>query len=191
LKIDRGILVDECLQTSGPDIFAAGDVAQVYDPFTGKSVVDTLWGPARGQGAVAGMNMAGLSTPYSKPVAFNVTRLAGLTTTIIGMVGKGRDDDLVSIARGDSETWRQLPDAIVAQDNFDVNRLRLLIGEKTLLGAIVMGDQTLSRPIQELVAQQADITTIRARLMAPGAPLADLIADFWTEWRFNRVPQQA
>jgi NADPH-dependent 2,4-dienoyl-CoA reductase/sulfur reductase-like enzyme len=191
LAVDRGILVDECLQTSHADIFAAGDVAQVFDPFSGKSVVDTLWGPARGQGTVAGMNMVGLRTPYSKPVAFNVTRLAGLTTTIIGMVGKGRDDDLVSIARGDSETWRQLPDAIVAQDNFEVNRLRLLIGEGTLLGAIVMGDQKLSRPIQELVAQQADITPIRDRLTAPGARLADLIADFWTQWRNVRVPQHA
>jgi NAD(P)H-nitrite reductase large subunit len=191
LEVDRGILVDEYLQTSHADIFAAGDVAQVYDPFSGKSVVDTLWGPARGQGTVAGMNMAGLRTPYSKPVAFNVTRLAGLTTTIIGMVGKGRDDDLVSIARGDSETWRQLPDAIIAQDNFEVNRLRLMIGEGTLLGAIVMGDQTLSRPIQELVAQRADITPIRDRLTAPGVALADVIADFWAEWRKARVPQHA
>jgi NAD(P)H-nitrite reductase large subunit len=191
IAIERGILVDEYLQSSQADIFAAGDVAQVFDPFAGKSVVDTLWGPARGQGTVAGMNMAGKRTPYSKPVAFNVTRLAGLTTTIIGMVGKGRDDDLVSIARGDSETWRQLPDAIVAQNNFDVNRLRLLIGDRTLLGAIVMGDQTLSRPIQELVAQQADITPLRARLLATGAKLADLIAAFWTQWRQSRELQPA
>lgn len=191
LEIDRGILVDEYLGTSQADIFAAGDVAQVYDPFTGKSIVDTLWGPARGQGTVAGLNMTGLRAPYVKPIAFNVTRLAGLTTTIIGMVGRGDDDDLVSIARGDSETWRQLPDAIIAQDNFEVNRLRLLIGARTLLGAIVMGDQTLSRPIQELVAQQADIRPIRDRLTAPGANIADLIADFWTQWRRFRVPEHA
>jgi NADPH-dependent 2,4-dienoyl-CoA reductase/sulfur reductase-like enzyme len=191
LKVDRGILVDEYLETSQADIFAAGDVAQVYDPFTGKSVVDTLWGPARGQGTVAGMNMTGRRVPYVKPIAFNVTRLAGLTTTIIGMVGRGDDDDLVSIARGDSETWRQLPDAIIAQDNFEVNRLRLLIGARTLLGAIVMGDQTLSRPIQELVAQQADISPIRDRLTAVGANIADLIADFWTQWRYFRVPKHA
>ena len=51
----------------------------------------------------------------SKLVPFNVTRLAGLTTTIIGTVGRGRDDDLVGIARGDSETWRQLADCMIAQ----------------------------------------------------------------------------
>lgn len=191
LAAERGLLVDEYLQTSEEDIFAAGDVAQVYDPFTKKSIVDTLWGPAREQGTVAGYNMAGKQLAYHKPIAFNVTRLAGLTTTIIGTVGRGRDEDLVSIARGDSETWRQLPDAIIAQDNFEVNRLRLLIGERTILGAIVMGDQTLSRPIQQLVAEQVDITQIRERLLQPHAPIADLIADFWTTWRSQHVHQHA
>jgi hypothetical protein len=129
------------------------------------------------------MNMAGHSTAFHKPPAFNVTRLAGLTTTIIGMVGRGEDGDLIGIARGDSETWRQLPDAIAAQDNFEINRLRILVGARTLLGAIVMGDQTLSRPLQQLVSRQIDITPIRSQLLQPNAPLADLIADFWTHWQ--------
>src|SRR3990172_5343238 len=107
LDTDRGILVNEYLQTSQPDIFAAGDVAQVFDPLTGKSVLDSLWGPARDQGRIAGSNMVAKTAVYLKPIAFNVTRLAGLTTTIIGAVGGGRDEDLVGIARGDSEIWRE------------------------------------------------------------------------------------
>src|SRR3990170_8790953 len=79
LETDRGILVNEFLQTSQPDIFAAGDVAQVYDPFMGKSILDSLWGPAREQGHIAGLNMFGQWTIYVKTIAFNVTRLAGLT----------------------------------------------------------------------------------------------------------------
>jgi NAD(P)H-nitrite reductase large subunit len=191
LDVDRGILVNEYMQTSAVDIYAAGDVAQVYDPFTGKSVVDSLWGPAREQGAAAGTNMAGIEIAYSKPVAFNITRLAGLTTTIIGKVGQGKDPDLLGIARGDSETWRQLPDSIAAQQDFEVNRLRIMLGEKTILGAIVMGDQTLSHALQSLVAQQVDITSIRGRLLESGAPLADLIAEFWTQWVKAHVPQYA
>lgn len=182
LAVDRGILVNEYLQTSDPAVFAAGDVAQVYDPLLGRSILDSLWGPAREQGWTAGLNMAGQRTAYVKAAPFNVTRLAGLPTTIIGTVGRGRDDDLVSIARGDSETWRQLPDAIVAQSGYEVNRLRLLIGERTLLGAVVMGDQTLSRPLQHMIANGTDITPIRARLLEPMARIADVIADFWAKW---------
>ena len=183
LNVDRGILVDEHLQTNDPDIYASGDVAQVFDPLSGRAVLDSLWNPAREQGQVAGMNMAGRKTAYLKSAPFNVTRLAGLTTTIIGTVGRGRDEDIVGIARGDSETWRDMPDAIAAQSGFDINHMRLMIGEKTLIGAIVMGDQTLSWPLQKMIAGGADISPIREKLMEPEAPVADLIADFWIKWR--------
>jgi NAD(P)H-nitrite reductase large subunit len=183
LATDRGILANETLQTNDPDIYVAGDVAQVYDPLSKRSIIDSLWGPAREQGYTAGLNMAGKQTAYIKKIPFNVTRLAGLTTTIIGTVGRGQDQDLIGIARGDSETWRALPDAIVAQKGFEVNRLRLLVGEKTLLGAVVMGDQKLSFPLEKIISDQADITPIRDKLLGPDAPIADIIADYWTTWR--------
>jgi len=183
LAIDRGVLANEYLQTNNPDIYVAGDVAQVYDPLSKRSIIDSLWGPAREQGYTAGLNMAGKQTAYIKKIPFNVTRLAGLTTTIIGTVGRGQDKDLVGIARGDSETWRSLPDAIVAQTGFEVNRLRLLVGEKTLLGAIVMGDQQLSFPLEKIISNHADISPIRDKLLYPNAPIGDIIADFWSNRR--------
>jgi NAD(P)H-nitrite reductase large subunit len=178
---ERGILVDEYMQTNLPDIFAAGDVAQVYDPVSGKQVLDSLWTPAREQGRVAGNNMSADKKAYLKPVAFNLTRLAGLTTTIIGTVGGGSDPDLLGIARGDSETWRQLPDAISAQDGFEINHLRLMIGENHILGAIVMGDQKLSSALQTIVRERIDISSIRVELLAPNAHIADILAAFWCE----------
>jgi len=186
IAVERGILVDEYLRTNLPDIFAAGDVAQVYDPASGKAMLDSLWGPAREQGAVAGLNMASSPEefqPYSKKVPFNVTRLAGLTTTIIGTVGQGRDDDLLGIARGDSETWRQLPDVLAVQSDFEVNRVRLLLGERQLVGAVVMGDQKLSHPLQHLIRQGVDISPIHERLLQPGAPLAEIIIEYWLDYQ--------
>jgi len=185
LAIDRGILVNEYLQTNDCDIYAAGDVAQAYDPMSGRSIIDSLWNPARQQGYIAGLNMAGRKTAYIKSAPFNVTRLAGLTTTIIGTVGRGRDEDLVGIARGDSETWRQLPESIAAQSGFDVNRLRLMIGEKKLLGAIVMGDQKLSLPLEKIISENVDISPIREHLLAPNAKVGDVIAEFWAGIKSN------
>ncbi len=192
LHVDKGILVDEYLQTSAPDVFAAGDVAQVFDPFSGASVLNTLWSAARAQGDVAGQNMAGSKLLYRKKVPLNVTRLAGLTTAIIGMVGRGVvDDDAPGIVRGDSETWRHLPDSIAAQSHFEVNRLRLMVGQQTLLGAIVMGDQTLSRPLYHLIGHQVNIMPIRTQLLNPQTHLADLLADFWTTWRQENGTSQS
>lgn len=183
LAIDRGILANEYLQSSDPDIFVAGDVAQVYDPMSKRSIIDSLWGPAREQGYAAGLNMTGQKKAYIKAAPFNVTRLAGVTTTIIGTVGRGYDEDIIGIARGDSETWRELPDSIVAQMGYDVNHLRLLVGETNLLGAIVMGEQKLSFPLEKIISSHADISPIRDKLLQPDAPIADIIAEFWTVWR--------
>jgi len=181
LAIERGILVNEYLQTNDPHIYAAGDVAQVHDPLTGRSVLDSLWSTAREQGFDAGLSMAGQKKPYVKTVPFNVTRLAGLTTTIIGAVGHGCDEDIMGIARGDSETWRQLPDVMVAQGGFNINSVRLLVGEEHLIGAVVMGDQKLSTPLQRIISEKINIASIRSKLLAKDAKVADVIADFWSQ----------
>lgn len=182
LQVDRGILVNEFMQTDDPDIFAAGDVAQVYDPLVGRPVCDTLWNPAREQGKVAGLNMTGQETPYLRSIPFNVTRLAGITTTIIGAVGRGgQDNDVTGIARGDSEIFRALPDAIMAQSGFDINRLRLIFVQRHLLGAVVMGNQMLSFPLQEIIQKKIDISAIREALLQPNARIADVIANWWAQ----------
>ena len=179
LTTDRGILTDESLQTSDADIFAAGDVSQVHDPLSGQSFIDTLWYPAREKGRVAALNMSGRRSIYKRKVAINVLRLAGVMTTIIGAVGSGSDDDLVSVARGSSETWQQLPNTIALESSTEINHLRLMIGEHTLVGAMVMGEQKLSIPLQDIISSKADITPIR-HLLQPGAPLGQIMMDFWT-----------
>lgn len=185
LEVDRGILVDEGMRSSNPKIFAAGDVAQAYDPFARRAVLDVLWPVARDQGRIAGINMTGGSAVYHKTVPLNVTRLAGLTTTIIGTVSTGgKDADTLGIVRGDSETWRAIPDALVAQQGFDVNRIRLMVGERTLVGAIVMGDQTLSRPLHQIIERQIDITPILPQLRAE-KDIAGVLAEFWSQVRMQ------
>jgi NADPH-dependent 2,4-dienoyl-CoA reductase/sulfur reductase-like enzyme len=196
LKAQRGIVVDEYLRTSVPDIWAAGDVAQAFDPAAGKAVMNTLWGVAVNQGRTAGLNMAGQVQPYRPGVPINVTRLARLTTTIIGTVGRGRDEDVAGLNRGDSEAWRQLAEAtqgtgpVTLERQSPAGRLRVVMGDRTLLGAIVMGDQAISRPLHDLIGQQADITPIRDRLLDPAASLEDLLAAYWNQWRSGHAAQK-
>jgi len=179
LEVERGILVNETMQTSQPDVFAAGDVGQVYDPVTGKKSLDMLWNPAREQGKAAGLNMAGNSAVYHRAVAVNVLRLGGVMTTIIGAIGSGKGDSQVSFMRGSSETWQQLPNTIAVAKGGGVNQLRLVLGERTIAGALLMGEQTLSIPLQELVSQQVDITSIRPQLLHADAPLGQVLMEFW------------
>ena len=181
IDIERGILVDETFKTSVEGIYAAGDVAQVWDPQAQKSVLDSLWWVAREQGRLAGINMAGVHEPYQRKVPFNVTRIGNITTTLIGCIGQPeKDEDLVAIARGDSETWRSSGDAFAVKKDAENNRIRLLIGNSTIEGALVMGDQTLSRPLQHLIAERIDITPIRETLMDNPDDLAEVIQNYWS-----------
>jgi 3-phenylpropionate/trans-cinnamate dioxygenase ferredoxin reductase component len=64
LTVDNGIVVDEYLQSSHPDVYAAGDVAHYLDPIFKKRRRVEHWGHAEYCGQLAGQNMAGASNPY-------------------------------------------------------------------------------------------------------------------------------
>jgi NADPH-dependent 2,4-dienoyl-CoA reductase/sulfur reductase-like enzyme len=65
LKVDNGIVVDELLRTSDPDIYAAGDVANFYSVALDQRMRVEHEDNANVMGDMAGMNMAGQSGIYS------------------------------------------------------------------------------------------------------------------------------
>jgi 3-phenylpropionate/trans-cinnamate dioxygenase ferredoxin reductase subunit len=64
LEVENGIIVDEFLRTSRPDIHAAGDNAVFYNPALGKRIRVEHEDNANSMGRLAGRNMAGKSEPY-------------------------------------------------------------------------------------------------------------------------------
>ncbi len=70
LKVDNGILVDEFLRASLPDIYAAGDVAAFNNPALGKRIRVEHEDNANTMGRLAGRNMAGKSELYSHLPSF-------------------------------------------------------------------------------------------------------------------------
>ena len=178
LRCARGVLVDQHLRTSHEHIFAAGDVAEVEERSTDRGTLEVLWSSAVAKGRAAGLAMSDDYTrPYSKAAPLNVTRLAGYTVTIMGAVGGGEDADVAGIVRGDSETWRHGGRATSMEWQEGKARIRLALRESTIAGAVVMGDQTLSFPLQQLVSSHVDVDPILDRLTQPSAAVGDLLMD--------------
>ncbi len=84
IAFEQGILVDGHMQTSQPDIYAAGDVAQGRDFSTGENEVQAIQPTATEHGRIAALNMAGQRVNHHGCLNMNVLDTLGLVSCSFG-----------------------------------------------------------------------------------------------------------
>ena len=82
----QGILVDEHMQTSVAQVYAAGDVAQGRNLLSGEQQIIGLWANARYQGRTAGRNMAGLAEEFAGNIPHCISHFMNMDFVGIGSV---------------------------------------------------------------------------------------------------------
>ena len=85
IQTDAGVLVNEYLQSSEPDVYAAGDACQGKDFSTGEFNVQAIQPTAADHGRIAAMNMAGKDARHQGSVNMNVLDTMGLISTSYGL----------------------------------------------------------------------------------------------------------
>ncbi len=118
IKTDRGIIVNNHMQTNIPNIYAAGDVAQNEYRTSG------IWVPAMAMGKVAGANIAGKKEEYSP--AFTSTMLTAFDTKIFS-IGTVSTDDPSMVTETIEDPKKRFFQKLFAKDD-------------VLVGAILIGD---------------------------------------------------
>jgi NADPH-dependent 2,4-dienoyl-CoA reductase/sulfur reductase-like enzyme len=101
MLIENGIVVDELLRTSAPDVFAAGDVANFSNPSLGTRLRVEHEDNANTMGAAAGRSMAGRGTPYTHLPFFYSDLFA------LGYEAVGELDPRLDIASDWKEPFRE------------------------------------------------------------------------------------
>jgi NAD(P)H-nitrite reductase large subunit len=148
----RGVLVNECQETSAPDVYAAGDCAEGADFLTGERAVHAIWPTAIDQGRVAGANMAGDSKTYPGSLSWNVTELFGIT---MASVGEFRERDV----------WEPI---VFRNDSANIYR-KLLLDDGRIVGAVVIGRADHVQDlgvVQAMIRRKTDVSHWRHLMLS-------------------------
>jgi nitrite reductase (NADH) large subunit len=161
VAVNRGIPVDDRMRTNLPDVYAAGDVAEVYDPQVGDKRGLGLWEPARLQGRVAGTNMAGGNVSYDVGVMYNATRLYDLD-----FAGLGR-----TIEREGDRVIADLP-----RGKGTIAYRKLVLNDGHLVGAILLGHRSEQvrrhgLRLKKLIEDGTEVSAVADRLLDPAFDL--------------------
>lgn len=84
LETNRGILVNDFMQTSDEQIYAAGDSVEVKDFVSDTNTMIPLAGPANRQGRIIADNICGLNSVYKKSQGTSVIKVFDLTVANVG-----------------------------------------------------------------------------------------------------------
>jgi 3-phenylpropionate/trans-cinnamate dioxygenase ferredoxin reductase subunit len=157
LSVDNGVLVDERLVTSDPDVFAAGDVANVYYPHLGTHLRLEHWSAAVNQGPVAAANMLGENTSYDQ-VPYFYSDQYDMGMEYSGYVGDDGYDEVVF--RGEVNSGEYVA---------------FWLRDRRVLAGMNVNIWDVTDTIAALVRSGAQVD--RSRLIDPQTPLTEVQTD--------------
>jgi NAD(P)H-nitrite reductase large subunit len=95
LDLGIGVLVNDSMQTSNPDVYAAGDVAESIDFSTGHRIVNAIQPNAAEQARIAAINMSGGQAQSLGALQINVLDTLGLISSSFGLWSGAKNGDHV------------------------------------------------------------------------------------------------
>jgi len=142
IPVNRGVVVDDCLQTGAPDIFAIGECAEH------RGICYGLVEPAYEQARVLAKHLAGRPASYGGSVVATNLKVSGVSVFSAGdfMGAEGSEAIVLSDVRGG--TYK-----------------KLVISEGRLIGAVLVGDTGDALWYLELIRNREPIAGIRSDMM--------------------------
>ena len=86
LATNRGILVNEFLETNQPDVYAIGDCAELQQPNPGRRAIEAIWYTGRMMGKAVAQNILGHRSTYDPGIWFNSAKFLDIEYQVYGDV---------------------------------------------------------------------------------------------------------
>ncbi len=150
-----GVAVDSRMRSSVPNVYAAGDVAEL------DGNLSQLWEPARLEAQVAASNMARRDRVYAPGVLYFATRLFDLDFASVGAIGKAAGaEEILDVPRGGGR----------------IAYRKLMMVDGRLVGALMLGDRDArvrqrGRLFKRLIDERVDVRALGRKLLDPAFDL--------------------
>jgi NAD(P)H-nitrite reductase large subunit len=153
VEVNRGIVVDATMQTSVEGVYAAGDVAEAADFFTGQKTPMPIWPDAYIQGDIAGTAMAGGKKEYAGGLAMNSIEFFKVSTISMGVTNPKEPSEY---------------EILTYQDIQNYQYRKIVLKENRLVGAVLVGDVDRAGILAGLIREKVDMTPCKESLLLPG-----------------------
>tara|TARA_R110002073_G_scaffold13709_1_gene57596 strand:- start:1379 stop:2251 length:873 start_codon:yes stop_codon:yes gene_type:complete len=146
LKTGRGVVVNEYLQTSDPNIFALGEIAEFRNALFG------ITSAAEQQADTAAKYILGdFSSIYNGSILMNILKFENLDLCSLGMVNAPLDDNSY--------------EEIILMDVSKKYYKKCIVKDDTLKGAILMGDKNEFAEFKRLIEEEIELSEKRNELL--------------------------
>jgi NAD(P)H-nitrite reductase large subunit len=170
VKTNRGIVVDNYMQTNVPDVYASGDVAEAYDFILNQNRLLPLWPLAVLEGKVAGYNMAGKKTDYTGGTNMSSLKYFGIPIVSIGLANPKEDPAL---------------ETLTMQDMARGVYKKLVFKENVIVGMTFLGDIERAGIFFYLMKNKVNVAAFKQGLLADDFGLAVLPGQLLKEMKVN------
>jgi len=157
--VNRGVLVNDHMQTSVSNVYAAGDVAEASDFFTGQKNPMPIWPDAYIQGDVAGTDMAGDDKEYAGGLAMNSIEFFKVPTISMGITNPADDGGF---------------EVLTLQEPENYSYRKIVLQGSRLAGAVLVGGVDRAGIFSGLIREKIDVTPFRDQLLDTGFGFVNL-----------------
>lgn len=167
IEVGRGIKVDERMRTSAPDVYAAGDVAEILDLTDGQRRPIPIFPLANECGEIAGINMAGGEAKFGGGIPINTLKFLPVEAVSGGI------------------TWGEGLEELTYEGPGGLPYRKVLLKDGRIVGFVLIGDTYGAGIYTGLIRAKADVSEFKGVLPRPDFGI-HLLPRRWREERFHK-----